>query len=146
VFEGEVKSVEMHHTEVPKAVPGDNIGFKPSAHTGGKEGEVKSVEMHHTEVPKAVPGDNIGFKPSAHTGGKEGEVKSVEMHHTEVPKAVPGDNIGFNCRGISHTDIRRGDVGGPLDDPPSVARAFKAQVMILDHPNVIRECILQLLR
>merc|ERR1719342_1387751 len=44
----EVKSVEMHHESLPKAVPGDNVGFNvvtfaPNMLTT----EVKSVEMHH---------------------------------------------------------------------------------------------------
>lgn len=26
-FEGEIRSIEMHHEEIPQAVPGDNIGF-----------------------------------------------------------------------------------------------------------------------
>ncbi len=26
-FEGEVRSIEMHHEEIPQAIPGDNIGF-----------------------------------------------------------------------------------------------------------------------
>ena len=26
-FEGEIRSIEMHHEEIPEAIPGDNIGF-----------------------------------------------------------------------------------------------------------------------
>jgi len=26
-FEGEIRSIEMHHEEIPQAIPGDNIGF-----------------------------------------------------------------------------------------------------------------------
>ncbi|MDC0243389.1 translation elongation factor EF-1 subunit alpha [Marine Group III euryarchaeote] len=100
---------------------------------------IGAVPVGRVETGTIKAGTKLIFKPSAHTGGKVGEVKSVEMHHAEVPSAGPGANIGFNCRGISHTDIRRGDVGGPENDPPTVARAFKAQVMILDHPNVITE-------
>jgi len=66
-----------------------------------------------------------------------GEVKTVEMHHEEVPKAEPGDNVGFNVRGLGKDDIRRGDVCGPADDPPSVAETFKAQVVVMQHPSVI---------
>ena len=100
---------------------------------------IGAVPVGRVESGTIKAGTKLIFKPSAHPGGKVGEVKSVEMHHAEVPQAVPGDNIGFNCRGISHQDIRKGDVGGPEDDPPSVARAFKAQIMILDHPNVITQ-------
>src|SRR2546422_1056065 len=70
-------------------------------------------------------------------GYKIGEVKSIEMHHEQIAQAVPGDNIGFNVRGIERNDIRRGDVAGPVDNPPTVAKSFTAQIMVLNHPSVI---------
>ncbi|MCK5038347.1 MAG: elongation factor 1-alpha, partial [Thermoplasmata archaeon] len=73
------------------------------------------------------------FMPS----NKIGEVKSIEMHHEILPKAEPGDNVGFNVRGIGKNDIRRGDVAGPVDNPPSVAKTFTAQIMVLNHPSVL---------
>ena len=100
---------------------------------------IGAVPVGRVETGILKPGMKVSFRPSAHQGGKVGEVKSIEMHHTEVKQAVPGDNVGYNLRGIAHTDIRRGDVCGPADDPPNVARAFKASVMILDHPNVITQ-------
>ena len=100
---------------------------------------IGAVPVGRVEIGIFKPGMKVSFRPSAHQGGKVGEVKSIEMHHTEVQQAVPGDNVGYNLRGIAHTDIRRGDVCGPADDPPNVARAFKASVMILDHPNVITQ-------
>lgn len=100
---------------------------------------IGAVPVGRVETGVLKPGMKVSFRPSAHQGGKVGEVKSVEMHHSEVPQAVPGDNVGYNLRGVSHTDIRRGDVCGPENDPPNVARAFKASVMILDHPNVITQ-------
>ncbi|ELY51340.1 translation elongation factor EF-1 subunit alpha [Natronorubrum bangense] len=78
-------------------------------------------------------GDNVSFQPS----DVGGEVKTIEMHHEEVPKAEPGDNVGFNVRGIGKDDIRRGDVCGPADDPPSVAETFQAQIVVMQHPSVI---------
>ena len=100
---------------------------------------IGAVPVGRVETGTLKPGTKLIFKPSAHPGGKKGEVKSVEMHHTEVKQAIPGDNVGFNVRGIGQKDVRRGDVAGPENDPPSVARAFKAQIMVLDHPNVIAE-------
>ena len=101
---------------------------------------IGAVPVGRIESGTMKPGTKIVFKPSAHhPKGKTAEVKSVEMHHSEVPQAVTGDNVGFNCRGLSHEDIRRGDVAGPESNPPKVARAFKAQVMIMSHPNVITE-------
>ncbi|WP_227132366.1 translation elongation factor EF-1 subunit alpha [Halorubellus salinus] len=78
-------------------------------------------------------GDNVSFQPS----DVGGEVKTIEMHHEEVPKAEPGDNVGFNVRGIGKDDIRRGDVCGPAESPPSVAETFQAQIVVMQHPSVI---------
>jgi len=78
-------------------------------------------------------GDNVSFQPS----DVGGEVKTIEMHHEEVPEAGPGDNVGFNVRGIGKDDIRRGDVCGPADDPPTVAETFQAQIVVMQHPSVI---------
>jgi elongation factor 1-alpha len=88
-------------------------------------GEIKSGIMK--------PGDNIIFMPS----GIKTDVKSIEMHHKQLQQAVPGDNIGFNIKGVDKKDIKRGDVVGPVSNPPTVAQEFTAQVVILHHPNVI---------
>jgi len=77
--------------------------------------------------------DKVVFLPS----GGSGEVKTIEMHHETVPQAEPGDNIGFNVRGIGKNDVKRGDVCGLASNPPTVAKVFKAQVIIIDHPTVI---------
>jgi len=78
-------------------------------------------------------GDTVIFMPPK----LKGEVKSIEMHHEEIPEAKPGDNIGFNVRGIAKDQLRRGDVAGHPDNPPTVAKEFTAQVIILNHPTVI---------
>jgi elongation factor 1-alpha len=94
---------------------------------------IGTVPVGRVETGMLKPGMKVNFQPS----DKTGEIKSIEMHHEEVPEAGPGDNVGFNVRGIGKNDIRRGDVGGPVDNPPTVARAFTAQVMVLNHPSVI---------
>jgi len=68
---------------------------------------------------------------------KMGEVKDIEMHHEKIDEATPGDNVGFNVRGIAKTDVKRGDVAGPVDNPPKVAKTFKARIMVLNHPSVL---------
>jgi len=66
------------------------------------------------------------------------EVKSIEMHHEALEQAVPGDNVGFNIKNISVKEIKRGFVTGDTkNDPPLPAGTFDAQVIVLDHPNVI---------
>jgi len=61
------------------------------------------------------------------------------MHHEEIPRGDPGDNVGFNVRGVGGDDVRRGDVCGPVDDPPTVAERFQARIAVMQHPSVITE-------
>jgi elongation factor 1-alpha len=94
---------------------------------------IGTVPVGRIETGTMSPGDNVSFQPS----DVGGEVKTIEMHHEEVDQAGPGDNVGFNVRGIGKDDIRRGDVCGPADEPPTVAETFKAQVVVMQHPSVI---------
>ena len=94
---------------------------------------IGTVPVGRIETGEMSPGDNVSFQPS----DVGGEVKTIEMHHEEVDYAGPGDNVGFNVRGVGQDDIRRGDVCGPADDPPSVAETFTAQVVVMQHPSVI---------
>ncbi|OUJ18928.1 Translation elongation factor EF-1 alpha GTPase [Methanonatronarchaeum thermophilum] len=94
---------------------------------------IGTVPVGRVETGEIRPSDKVTFNPSQ----KSGEVKSVEMHHEEVPKAGPGDNIGFNVRGIGKDEIRRGDVCGHSDNPPTIVDEFKAQIVVLQHPSAI---------
>jgi elongation factor 1-alpha len=98
---------------------------------------IGAVPVGRIECGTMKAGDKIIFVPSTKVGGATGEVKSIEMHHETVPLAHPGDNVGINVRGVGKKDIRRGDVAGPVDNPPTVAKKFKAQIMVLNHPSVI---------
>jgi len=94
---------------------------------------VGTVPVGRVESGVLKVGDTVVFMPP----GVTGEVRSIEMHHQRIEKAVPGDNIGFNVRGVSKEQIRRGDVAGHLDAPPTVAEEFTARVMIVWHPTAI---------
>ncbi|MEA1869965.1 MAG: translation elongation factor EF-1 subunit alpha [Euryarchaeota archaeon] len=94
---------------------------------------IGTVPVGRVETGVMKPGDKITFMPS----GASGEVKSIEMHHEEIPEALPGDNIGFNVRGVGKKDVRRGDVAGPVSNPPTVADEFTAQIVVLQHPSAI---------
>ncbi len=94
---------------------------------------VGTVPVGRVESGILKAGDTVIFQPS----GVKGEVKSIEMHHVGIPKAEPGDNIGFNVRGVGRNDIRRGDVAGHLDSPPTVAKEFIGKVVILEYPTAI---------
>jgi elongation factor 1-alpha len=69
--------------------------------------------------------------------GVTGEVKSIETHHTQMESAESGDNIGFNLRGVDKKSIKRGDVIGPVDNPPNAAKEFEAQIIIIHHPTAM---------
>ncbi len=94
---------------------------------------VGTVPVGRIETGLLTPNMKIVFQPA----DKVGEVKSIEMHHENIPQAEPGDNVGFNVRGVDKKDIRRGDVAGPVEKPPSVAKSFIAQIIVLNHPSVI---------
>jgi len=98
---------------------------------------VGTVPVGKIETGVMKPGMQVIFKPSMKPGGATGEIKTVEMHHEQLGSAEPGDNVGANVRGIAKNEIRRGDVAGPTNDPPTVAKSFIAQIMVLNHPSVI---------
>ncbi len=92
-----------------------------------------TVPVGRVETGILKVGMKIHFMPA----DKVGEVKSIEMHHEQIQAAEPGDNVGFNVRGVDKKDLRRGDVAGPTDNPPTVAKSFTAQIIVLNHPSVI---------
>ena len=69
--------------------------------------------------------------------GVSGEVKSIETHHTQMDSAEAGDNIGFNLRGVDKKLIHRGDIIGNSVSPPSVAKEFEAQIIVIHHPTAL---------
>ena len=117
-------SVPEKHTEKPLRVPVQDV----YTITG-----IGTVPVGRVETGVMTPNTKVIFEPSHVTG----VVKSIEMHHEQMPKAEPGDNIGFNVGGVAKNDIKRGDVAGPVDNPPAVAKTFTAQIIVLNHPSVI---------
>ncbi len=92
-----------------------------------------TVPVGRVETGVLKVGDPIVIMPS----GAKSEVKSIEMHHQQLQQAQPGDNIGFNIKNVDRKDIKRGDVIGPSNNPPTVASEFTAQIIVLHHQNVI---------
>ncbi|MBW2974364.1 translation elongation factor EF-1 subunit alpha [Candidatus Woesearchaeota archaeon] len=95
------------------------------------------VPVGRVETGVMKIGDKVIVVPAREGKGVKGEVKTIEMHHEQMQKAEPGDNIGFNVRGIEKKDIARGDVLGHVDNPPTVATEFTAQIVVLNHPTVL---------
>ena len=94
---------------------------------------VGTVPVGRVETGVVKDGDKVIFNPS----GKVGEVKSIETHHVRMQKAEPGDNIGFNIRGVAKNEIGRGEVMGHTDKPPTIAKEFVGQIIIIYHPTAI---------
>lgn len=94
---------------------------------------VGTVPVGRVETGVLKPGETVVFMPS----GKSGEVKSIEAHHEQLPQAIPGDNVGFNIRGVAKNEIARGEVVGHTNNPPTVAKDFTAQIVVLNHPTAI---------
>lgn len=111
-------------TELPLRIPIEQV----YSITG-----VGTVPIGRVETGVLNIGDKVIFQPS----GNIGEVKSIEMHKEALPKAEPGDNIGFNVRGVGKNDIKKGEVAGHLEEPPTVVETFTAQIAILQHPGTI---------
>jgi len=99
-----------------------------------KIGGIGTVPVGRVETGIIKAGMTVTFAPA----DVSSEVKSVEMHHEALESASPGDNVGFNVKGLSIKDIKRGMVAGDVkNDPPMKVFDFKAQVIVLDHPNKI---------
>jgi elongation factor 1-alpha len=95
------------------------------------------VPVGRVETGIMKVGDKVMIMPGREGKGVPGEVKTIEMHHEQLTQAEPGDNVGFNVRGVGKKDVARGDVLGPIDNPPTVATEFTAQIIVLNHPTVL---------
>ena len=94
---------------------------------------VGTVPVGRVETGKMKVGDTVMIMPE----GLSAEVKSIETHHTAMQEAMAGDNIGFNLRGVAKSDFRRGSVLGPPSSPPTIAKEFQAQIIVVFHPTAI---------
>jgi elongation factor 1-alpha len=94
---------------------------------------VGTVPVGRVETGKIKANDKVIVMPA----GVTGEVKSIETHHTQMDSAEAGDNIGFNLRGVDKKTIKRGDVIGPSDNAPTVAKEFEAQIIVIHHPTAM---------
>jgi len=94
---------------------------------------VGTVPVGRVETGVLKVNDNIIILPS----NKTGTVASIEMHHERMERAEPGDNIGFNVKGIAREEIKRGDVLGPVNAPPTVVKEFVGQIIVIRHPTAV---------
>jgi elongation factor 1-alpha len=130
-YKGPTLEEALDMFEVPKK-PIDKPLRIPIQDVYSKSG-VGTVPVGKVESGVLKVNDVVVFMPV----GKKGEVRSIETHYTRLEKAEPGDNIGFNVRGVEKKDIKRGDVAGHLDNPPTVADEFTARIIVVWHPTAI---------
>ncbi len=78
-------------------------------------------------------GDSIVVMPS----NVKSEVKQIQEHYVEIKEAKPGNNIAINVKSIDKKDVARGYVAGPTSSPPTVAKEFTAQIVVLNHPTAM---------
>ena len=94
---------------------------------------VGTVPVGRVETGKIKSNQKVIVMPASVSG----EVKSIETHHTQMDSAEAGDNIGFNLRGVDKKLIHRGDIIGNIESPPSVAKEFEAQIIVIHHPTAM---------
>ena len=92
-----------------------------------------TVITGRVETGVLKPGDRVVIMPA----GIVADVKSIQMHYQDLQQAEPGDNVGVALRGVEKSQLKRGDVVGHLDNPPTVAEEFTARVVIVWHPSAI---------
>jgi elongation factor 1-alpha len=94
---------------------------------------VGTVPVGRVETGKIRVGQSVVIMPE----GLLAEVKTIETHHVGMEEAMAGDNIGFNLRGVAKTDFHRGSVLGEAANPPTIAKEFLAQIIVVFHPTAI---------
>lgn len=102
---------------------------------------IGTVPVGRVETGIIKAGMTVTFSPKGVLKDPTTKVQSVEMHHVDMSAegANPGDNVGFAIKGIAAKDLKRGSVTSDATNKPAQECAnFKAQVIILNHPNEIR--------
>jgi len=131
-YKGDVLINEMDNSIQPPEIPIDKPLRIPIQDAYTITG-VGTVPVGRVETGILKVGDKVVFQPC----GATAEVKTIEMFHKQQPDAKPGDNVGFNVRGLVKGQVKRGDVCGLSSSPPTVAKEFTAQIIVLNHPTVM---------
>ncbi len=85
--------------------------------------ETEKVVVGRVESGVLRRGDEILFEPS----GVRARIEGLRFFGREDDEATTGDCAGIVIEGT----VRRGDVGGPLEDPPRAVRSFFGETVFL---------------
>jgi len=84
----------------------------------------EKVTVGRVESGKLKEGDKLIFHPS----GVKSKVNKIKGLAGEMAEANPGDSIGL----IVGDELKRGDVGGHLENPPNSVNGFLGQMVLLE--------------
>ncbi len=76
-------------------------------------------------------GDEVVFQPS----GLKSRIVKIKRHEGDTPTAETGDSVGV----ITGVEPERGDVLGPVNNPPVPVTEFLGEVVLLDNELVAGE-------
>lgn len=82
------------------------------------------VVVGRVESGRMRKGDAVIFEPS----GIKGTIVRIMVYGAELAEAEAGDSIGIV---VSEPGVRRGDVGGVVDNPPSAKCEFLGEAVLL---------------
>jgi elongation factor 1-alpha len=84
----------------------------------------ENVAVGRVESGTMRKGDELIFQPSAI---KE-KVERIRVYPTDVEEAKMGDSVGI----VIGSEVRRGDVGGRPENPPTTLERFLGEVVLLE--------------
>lgn len=79
----------------------------------------------------------VGMELVCGNNGLKSTVSSIQINRQSVEEAFCRDLVGLGLKEINTKDVKRGFVFGESGDPPRYAISFRAQIIILNHPNRI---------
>jgi elongation factor 1-alpha len=88
-----------------------------------------SVDSHRVAVGRIESGtlnkgDSVVFQPS----GVRAAIEKIEIFEGEAQEATRGDSIGI----VLGKEVKRGDVCGPVQNPPVAVKEFLGEAVLLE--------------
>ncbi|XP_060556088.1 elongation factor 1-alpha-like [Ruditapes philippinarum] len=110
--------------------------LRMAVHSVYKLGTVGVVAAGKIHCGFVKPGMSVTFGPP----DLKTKVRAVQLHHDAVTEGYQGENVGLQIEGLDVKDIRKGFLCGETSrDPPKKVQLFTAQMVILQHPGVIKK-------